>query len=238
MTEPTETPRGIRAVLFDAVGTLFHSDPPITRVYAETGRRWGAMLDEAEVAARFTPAFLRHFGRAGRGSPAALTVSSEWLERDRWRRVVADVFVEIPDAGEGLFQSLWDHFARGANWRLFPDVVPTWRALRSRGLPLGIASNYDGRLLSVLRELPPLDECRHVFHSARLGHSKPGRGFFQAIEAEMGLRPDELLFVGDDRTNDYHGALDAGWRALWIVRTGGAEEGGQIRSLAEVLDHV
>lgn len=79
VTERTggETANGIRAVLFDAVGTLFHSDPPITRVYAEAGRRWGAGLDEAEVAARFAPAFFRHFGRPGRASPAELTVSSE-----------------------------------------------------------------------------------------------------------------------------------------------------------------
>lgn len=227
----------IRAVLFDAVGTLFHSQPSITRVYADAGARAGLVLSEAEIGERFLAAFRRHFGRPAAGAPAEQTTTSEEIEYARWRRIVADVFVELPDAAGRLFESLWEHFARGSSWRLFDDVAPTWMALAARGLRIGIASNYDRRLLSVVSELPPLAACRHVYHSAGVGHAKPGVAFFRVIESDLGLGPDELLFVGDDRVNDYEGAAHAGWRSLWLGRHRPSEGPHHIQSLLDLLDH-
>lgn len=234
--DPGQRRRPIRAVLFDAVGTLFHSDPSITRVYADAGAQAGIVLSEAEIGERFLAAFRRHFGRPAAGSPEELTRSSEAIERDRWRRIVADVFEELPDASGTLFEGLWDHFSRGSSWRLFADVTPTWTALAERGLRIGIASNYDRRLLSVVRDLPTLSECRHVYHSAGVGHAKPGVAFFRAIEADLGLSPDELLFVGDDRVNDYEGAANAGWHSLWLGRQRPSEGPHHIQSLMETLE--
>ncbi len=42
---------------------------------------------------------------------------------------------------------------------------------------------------------------------------KPSRTFYQAVVAEMGMRPDEVMMVGDDVDSDVQGALDAGLRA-------------------------
>ena len=206
----------IRAVVFDAVGTLFHSSRSISEVYATVGREFGAQVEATEIARRFTPAYFRHFGRPQPGDSPASTVTSEELERNRWRQVVSDVFEELPHAGGELFERLWDHFAQGAAWQLFPDVRTTWDELTRRGYRLAIGSNYDRRLLSVLRDLPPLNDCEWVFHSAGVGHSKPGVQFFRHVEQATGLLPEELLFVGDDWNNDYLGATHAGWSALWL----------------------
>jgi putative hydrolase of the HAD superfamily len=233
---PAACPSPIRAVLFDAVGTLFHSQPSITRVYADAGARAGIVLSESEIGDRFLAAFRRHFGRPAAGSPAELTRTSEDIERERWRRIVAEVFVELPEASGALFETLWEHFARGSSWRLFDDVAPTWEALAKRGLRIGIASNYDRRLLSVVSELRPLADCRHVYHSAGVGHAKPGVAFFRAIELDLGLSPDELLFVGDDRVNDYEGAAHAGWHSVWLGRQRPPEGPHHIQSLLELLD--
>lgn len=224
----------IRGVVFDAVGTLFRSARAISEVYAEAGRGWGADLSTAEVAKRFTPAFFRHFGRAGPGDAATMTATSEELEELRWRRVVADVFQGV--GGEHLFRQLWGHFASGAAWEVFADVEPTWSELRRRGLVLAIGSNYDRRIQSVVRELRPLSDCEHVFHSSAVGHAKPGVGFFRFIESSLGMGRDELLFVGDDLNNDYRGAINAGWNALWLVRSASRsdqESGGSVDVDAE-----
>jgi putative hydrolase of the HAD superfamily len=239
-TSTSASPPPIRAVLFDAVGTLFHSDPPITRVYADAGARAGVVLTEVAIGERFLASFRRHFGRPAAGSPAEQTQTSEVIERERWRRIVAEVFAELPEttAAGALFEELWEHFARGSSWRLFDDVAPTWRALADRGVRIGIASNYDRRLLSVVSDLKPLDECRHVYHSAGVGHAKPGVAFFRTIESDLGLDPSELLFVGDDRVNDYEGATHAGWHALWLGRQRPTEGPHHIQSLSELLAHV
>jgi putative hydrolase of the HAD superfamily len=232
--------RPIRAVLFDAVGTLFHSTQPIERVYANAGRRWGAELDEAAVAARFSPAFFRHFTRVAPGADETLTVTSEVLEKNRWRAVVGEVFRELNEkstkAVDDLFEQLWGHFAKGASWRLFADVEPTWSELKRRGIIVGIASNYDSRLIRVVNEMPPLNDCAHVFHSAAVGHAKPGREFFRTIERSIGIPRDELLFVGDDFNNDFAGANEAGWRALWLKRASAtSSDPHRIASLKETL---
>lgn len=228
----------VRAVLFDAVGTLFFSCRPVAEVYAAAGRERGLDLTAATVRERFVAAFERHFGRLTPQSPSEQTVTSEALERQRWRAVVREVFDPLPGGHEELFAQLWEHFARGPSWQLYSDVEEIWRELcHLPDLQLGIASNYDGRLLTVLRDLPPLNDCRWVFHSAGIGFAKPGRRFFQEIERRLGLGPEELLFVGDDRVNDYEGARQAGWQALWLVRAAeGDVEWPRIRSLSEVRD--
>ena len=40
---------GVRAVFFDAVGTMIHPDPPAATVYARVGRRFGSRLPAEAV---------------------------------------------------------------------------------------------------------------------------------------------------------------------------------------------
>ena len=50
----------IRAVVFDAVGTLIHPNPPAAAVYYEVGRRHGSRLTQDVVARNFVSALKRH----------------------------------------------------------------------------------------------------------------------------------------------------------------------------------
>ena len=45
---------------------------------------------------------------------------------------------------------LWDHFGRPSSWQVYPDVVPALRQMERSGLQIGIGSNFDGRLRSVI----------------------------------------------------------------------------------------
>ena len=49
----------IRAIYFDAVGTLIHPEPAAHRVYSEAGRRHGSLLSPEEIRVRFGHAFRR-----------------------------------------------------------------------------------------------------------------------------------------------------------------------------------
>ena len=226
---------GVRAVVFDAVGTLIRPEPSVAAIYSEVGRRHGAELTQAEVRARVPDAFARHFGSRARrpdaGAPSSETaatsitpqtsspaITSDELERERWRHVVMDVFHEWPQAGGALFDELWDHFSRGANWRLFDEVEEVWKTLMRGGRTLAIGSNFDRRLIRLCGELPPLDTCRWIFPSSQVGYPKPELGFFRSVEQALGLAPHELLLVGDDFRNDIEGAVAAGWHARWVHR--------------------
>jgi putative hydrolase of the HAD superfamily len=226
-------PQSIQAVLFDAVGTLIYAEPPVADVYHAAGRRYGSQLDRVAVERRFRAAMRR---RAEQLLSAEPPPTSHAAERAMWREIVCEVFDDLPreTAGGELFETLWRHFARPQSWRLYDDVAGAWRELESRGYRLGVASNFDDRLAGVCRGLPPLDACRHLFWSARIGHSKPSREFFRRVEQALGLAPTELLLVGDDWHSDIEGARRAGWSAVYLDRSGQSKSPGHIASLMEL----
>lgn len=217
-------------ILFDAVGTLIHPKPGVAEAYARVGRRFGSRLDEPQVLARFRAAWARQerldFQRWGQATNQA-------RERDRWRAIVAETLDDATDK-EAAFAALWDHFAQPEHWRLDEDAPKLLEGLRARGFALGVASNFDRRLESICRGLPPLADGLRLFVSSRLGWKKPSPQFFAAVERELGLAPEEILLVGDDLENDYRAARAAGWRAVLLDRGGTSEARPRITRLAEL----
>jgi putative hydrolase of the HAD superfamily len=206
-------PRDVRAVFFDAVGTLIHPEPTAPVVYAAVARSLGGRLTPTEVAMRFRGAFARQ---------EALDLAdglrtSEERERRRWRHIVAEVLSDVRE-GERCFEELFAHFARPDAWRCDSDAATVLGELERRGHVLGLASNYDGRLRGVAAGLPELRPLRHLVISSEVGWRKPAPQFFAALFERTGLQPREILFVGDDPPNDYDGATAAGLRALLIGR--------------------
>lgn len=197
----------IRAVVFDAVGTLIHPEPSAATVYAEAGRQFGSVLPEAEIAARFTAAFLRQ----EEIDFAAGLRTDEGRELARWRAIVSEVLDDVIDR-EACFRHLFEHFSRATAWRTDPHAAKTLSRLAAQGYRLGIASNFDRRLRGVLAD----GELRHlpVVISSEIGWRKPAAGFYSAVCHAVGSEPHEILYVGDDFRNDFQGARNAGCRAV------------------------
>ncbi len=221
---------GLRAVVFDAVGTLLRPEPAVGVAYAQAARRFGSTRDTAEVQARFRAAWQaeeardRDTGGLHANEPGGLRSgdtgglrTDEARERLRWQRIVAEVFPEVSAQGE-LFAALWDHFADPGSWRLFDDVAETWRELEEQGLLLAVASNFDERLPGICQSLEPLACCRHVFASSAVGYRKPAVEFYARVAAVLDLPAESILMVGDDQENDVVAARQAGWTALLIAR--------------------
>ncbi len=222
----------VRAVLFDAVGTLITPEPAVAAVYHAAGQRYGSSLSREDIARRFSAAFRgarepqnlppvdARFDtyRVPKRDPAWTT--NEPREREAWRFIVANVFPDVEQAQNALFHDLWEHFAIAENWRTYDEVADVWDELRGCGFRVGVASNFDKRLANICRALSPLSRCRDVFWSAQLGARKPDERFFRAIGEHFGLPPSQLLLVGDDFENDYWGARSAGWHALLLKRDG------------------
>src|SRR5512135_3140980 len=58
-----------------------------------------------------------------------------------WRSVVAEVCAVLPEPGTAAAE-LWQRFDRGDLQQLFTDVRPALAALRRRGMPMAIISNF------------------------------------------------------------------------------------------------
>jgi putative hydrolase of the HAD superfamily len=203
-----------QCILFDAVGTLLHAEPRVADAYHQIGTRHGSLLTRDEVQRRFVRAFAATRQDDG--------IASAERERQRWARVVGEVFRELPLSHETLLDALWTHFAQPTAWRLFDDAAPTIEELRARGWRLGIASNFDERLVGVCQGHAALAGLE-LFWSSDIGYSKPHPQFFTRVAKRLGLAPREILLVGDDFAADLQGARAAGWQAIHLNRDGRAQ---------------
>jgi putative hydrolase of the HAD superfamily len=223
-------PPGVDALLFDAVGTVIHPDPPAARVYAAVGQRFGSRHPPEVIAVRFLTAFAREEAH----DRAAGLRTSEAREVERWRHIVGAVLDDVTDP-EACFQELFTHFSRPGAWRCAPDAAAAFAGLARRGYVLGLASNYDRRLRSVAAGMPPLLPLAHLVISSEVGWRKPAPGFFAAAVRVVGCPPGRILFVGDDRANDYDGARAAGLQALLFDPAGRAAAVPHVRRLEDLL---
>jgi putative hydrolase of the HAD superfamily len=228
-------PGRIRCIAFDAVGTLIHPTPPAAEAYFQFARRHGSQLSADLIATRFRAAF-RATERGDidgvASPPEKYLATSEAIEYERWRSIVAAVIDDIPSTDE-CFAELFAHFADPASWKSFDDVTPTLSRLRAGGIGIALASNFDGRLHAVCQEMTELRDvtCRVV--SSEVGFRKPSPQFYAALLATLECAPDELLMVGDDRENDSEGASFAGIPAILVNRKG-APAVDEISSLLDI----
>jgi putative hydrolase of the HAD superfamily len=206
---------GIRAVYFDAVGTLIHPEPPAPVVYAAVARRHGSGLSLEQIRARFRAAFAAEEAR----DRAANLRTSEAREVRRWRHIVAGVLDDVTD-GEACFRELYEHFSRPETWACDPQAGPILEGLAASGYLVGMASNYDHRLRLVAAGKPELRPVGRLVISSEVGWRKPAAEFFAAVCESAGVPAGSILYVGDDPDNDYHGAERVGLLPVLLDREG------------------
>jgi putative hydrolase of the HAD superfamily len=230
----------IRAILFDAAGTLLHVHPSVGEIYAREAERFGVRVPIETVNNAFRSAW-----RALRPYMHGKTPfhTSEEIERAWWRNLVERVFDDAcdPDAFadrfDPFFESLYLRFEQPDVWCLFDDVMPTLEALQNRGIPIAIVSNWDSRLPRLLRAMGIADRFQFILTSAEAGVSKPSPEIFHQALARLALPPHEVLHIGDSLEDDVHAAQRAGLQSVHICRTGTTNsDGPSIRTLLEVLE--
>jgi putative hydrolase of the HAD superfamily len=207
MSQPT---RAIRALSFDAGGTLLTPCPSPGHVYAEVAARHGFPdLSPTELDRRFAQLWPSH------------TRNGFDYTRAAWAELADVVFaglIESRPSATSLFTALYERFADPDVWHVYPDVRPTLCALRAAGLPLAVISNWDDRLRPLLArlELTPLLDVLVI--SSEVGVAKPAPAIFHHAAARLGVPAPEILHIGDDPRSDYRGALDAGFQAALLHR--------------------
>jgi putative hydrolase of the HAD superfamily len=86
-----------------------------------------------------------------------------------------------------------------------------------KGYPLGIVSNGQ-RVFSELelRQLGLYGYFRFVLFSSDFGYKKPDARIFLAGASQIGLRPEEILYIGDSWENDINPSRGLGMQAMHI----------------------
>ena len=112
------------------------------------------------------------------------------------------------------FRAAW-----GKTHTLVPGAKEVLEALKNKGYRLFAASNSFGHLQrSRLAHAGLLSYFEDTYISMDIGYDKPDVRFYQEALHRAGLRPDEVLMVGDSMTTDIIGARAAGLNTCFFVR--------------------
>ena len=207
----------IRAIFFDAAGTLIKPSRRVGESYALVAEKYGMRVSPAALSDRFRLCFDAAPPLAFPGAAAAAIAI---LERDWWKQLVWRIFEPwYPfEQFEDYFAELFEYFAQAESWTVYPEVSEALSALKARGLILDVISNFDSRLLKVLHGLGAAHWFEEIFISSRVGHAKPKPQIFEAALEKHDLSPASAVHVGDSETNDLQGAINAGLKGILVDR--------------------
>ena len=209
----------IKAIFFDAAGTLIKPARRVGETYAVLAQEYGVEPPAAEITERFRLCFHSAPPLAFPGTPATRI---EDLERAWWKELVRRVFE--PWDGfqrfDDYFAELFAYFAQPDAWALYPEVAETLPVLERRGLVLGVISNFDSRLIGILQGLGAAHWFEHIFVSSRVGYAKPDRQIFHTALERHSLEAGDALHVGDSEEKDLLGANRAGLKGVLVERNG------------------
>ncbi len=194
----------LRAVFFDAGGTLIH--PDYGRVAAALRRTVGrAPAPELLVGAEY----------AGRAAvEAAMAKDPGLTDGARWHLHFAGALGSLGFTREELERAAPEIRAEHARSNLWSVVQPGaaegLAALRRHGLVVGCISNSDGTVGALLDRAGLGSSLDPVVDSGVVGVEKPDPEIFRIALARAGVAADEAMHVGDLFAVDVVGARRAG----------------------------
>jgi putative hydrolase of the HAD superfamily len=229
----------IHVIFFDAAETLFHVNGSVADIYLTHAVQHG-FRQTPDSQASITHAFQRAFRDA---SPPVFAVADpkalKQCERLWWFDIVHNVFYRVGmfERFDEFFEQVFQVFEDPRSWALFPETHAVLTRLREEGFELGIVSNFDSRLFSVIRGLNIDRLFDTVTISSLARAAKPASKIFEIALEKHAIDPAEAMHVGDSFRDDVEGATKAGLTGVLLDRAGRvqASDGLVIRTLEELL---
>jgi putative hydrolase of the HAD superfamily len=227
----------LRAVYFDVGNTLIFPHPSVSVVCREVLADEGHVHDLSAIE-NLMPLVDAYYEDRYRSD------DTFWTDEGEASQVWVGMYslmcrrLGIEDDAERIARRVYDAFGQAERWRAYEDVRRAFVRLRASGLKLGVISNWDRRLESLLGGLslrPLLDD---VVCSATVGLRKPDPRIFELACERLGVQPREAAHVGDHHYADVLGATATGLAAVLIDRHEGdcVQDARFLRTLDDIED--
>lgn len=205
----------IRAILFDLDETLFDH----RRAVAHAATRWTESVCPGHELLPETPALWLDL--EDKHLPAWHTGQCSFAEqrRRRLREFCRRLGLPEPADPDAAFADFLTHYESA--WAAFPDVPETLEALAARAdAPmLGVLTNgAPAQQEAKLRRIGLMHHMEVVLTPETLGAFKPDPECYRAAAAKLGLRPEEMLMVGDNLQLDAAAPAREGLHGVWLDR--------------------
>lgn len=201
----------VRAVCFDAYGTLVGLDDPVGRLARNLSSAIGQTVPAEAASDAFAGEVAVYRANSLRGGDEA---GRRALVADCAAALGAQLARHVP---HGLpTERLADILLDSLHWRLLPGVSECLRSLATRGVKMAVVSNWDCSLARVLAERGLADRFAVVVSSAEQGCEKPSPRIWAPALAALGLPAEAVAHVGDEPEADIAGAAAAGLRPILL----------------------
>lgn len=190
---------GIKAVFFDVDGTMY---------------------PKRKMQLNLVRVFLRHpvytlvYSRAREKirTPELAARREEIHDKEGFRKLEAELMGKSP---EKVDEKVYDSIKRiNRNLKPFKHLREAIVYAKEKGLKLYVLSDFP--VENKVKTLGVQDLMDGVYSSEDFGRLKPDPASFLAVASIAGVRPEEVLYVGDSRSKDIAGAAAAGMKSCYI----------------------
>ena len=210
----------IEIVFFDAGGTLLDPHPSFAELFATTCRAQGYDVTKSQVddvQDRLAPHLTELVDEADLPHAPSLSPEASYaFWTFTYRRFLDELGIE----DEAVTEKLYETFSSTESYRLYDDVKPALDAVEDAGYRIGLISNFDSWLETMLIEM----EVGHVFDpsviSGQVGVEKPDPEIYRIAVERASVPPGRAVHVGDSPRTDMEPAAVVGIKPILIDRAG------------------
>jgi putative hydrolase of the HAD superfamily len=230
----------IKAVFFDLYQTLVRYEPPREELQARALQESGIEVSPEVLRRPLVIADEFIYQEIARSSLSQRSKEEQMAVLVQYEKILLkEAGIE---ANEQLILGLLGKMRQfDMKLVLFDDVMPALTDLKGRGLILGLISNVDRDITSLLNELGLTSWLRVVVTSQDVGYNKPQPEIFQEALKRARVRAAEVIYVGDQYQIDVIGAKKVGMEGVLLDRGGYSAEINdcpRIQSLTQLVEHL
>lgn len=100
-------------------------------------------------------------------------------------------------------------------------AIPVLREIKEMGIKTALITNGDSELQNFkIMSLGMTDCFDEIIISGETAYEKPDKRIFQLMARSLGIKTNEMLYIGDHPLNDIDGSRKAGCIPIWVKTTG------------------
>ena len=230
----------IKVVCFDFYNTLATYEPSREKVYAHACHELG-MTVEPKAFAKSLPAADTFYRDENARSPIDKRPQEEKFAfyAEYGTRIFKGAGVEI--GRQTAFQIMAKLQQLSWKFKAYDDSLPTLKALKNRGLTLGIISNVVQDMEATYQDLGLQPYLDFKVTSSEVGCDKPKPEIFLTALNKAKAKPEETLYVGDQYDVDIVGARNVGIKAVLLDRNdwlSDITDCPRIRTLPQIVEYI
>ena len=230
----------IKAVFFDLYHTLVRYEPPREELQSKALKDFGIEINPEVFRWPLVAAdefIYQELARSPLGKRSEPDKMALWGQYQRI--VLKEAGIEADD--KLVLGLLGKMLQTKMKLVLFDDAAPALSDLKNKGFILGLISNIDHDITSLLDELGLPSLLDVIVTSQDTGFNKPQPEIFQTALQQAGVQPAEAIYVGDQYQVDVVGANRAGMKGMLLDRNGYFEEVTdcpRVQSLTEIVEYL